>query len=78
VFFDYNMNSETTNDNHYVSHILYYDLADGDNDSIIEPSLDIVSNSFEMPYPEIVDPTLQHLYALNLQLQTNKSNWENF
>jgi len=72
------MNNETIDDHHYVSHVPYYDLDNGDDDSIIEPSLNIVSTSSTTPYPEIVDPTLQYLYALDLQLQLNKSNWDDF
>jgi len=72
------VNNETTDDHHYVSHVPYYDLDNGDDDSIIEPSLAIVSTSLNTPYPEIVDPTLQYLYALDLQLQMNKSNQDDF
>jgi len=75
LFFE--MTDEANYDMQYVSSIPYYDL-DNDDVSIIEPSIDIISDPPTTVCPEFVDPTSQYLYALDLHLQTTQSNHSSY
>jgi len=77
-FFDFEVTNKTSYDMQYVSSILYYDLDDDNDVSIIKPSINIISDPLTMICPEFVDPTSQYLYALDLHLQTTQSNCSSY
>jgi len=59
-----------------LSTLPYYNL-DNNDDSIIEPSVDFISND-QPTHPTYVDPTSKYLYALHLHLYETNSDHTQF